>query len=214
MARLVINNVSSSDTVVFDKTGETTRKIEVAAGATVTTDGLTVDEIENLKTPLLELETAGTITFFMSEEPSGDARFESLSAPGMVMRELTQTVDADDLTAAAAEQSIAITGFPANSFPMAAAIELDLGFDGGALSALVASIGDAAALGELCTSQNVFSGQTAGMKSTAGDNAGEFVFETAYSPVVYVSGTGANVNAAVNGSMIAHVWYMTPTLAS
>lgn len=207
MPRLVITNVTSSATGVFDPTGLSDTKIAVPANSTVTTD-VTSRVLENLATQLSALTTSSVITWRVDDDPDVNDSLEALGPRAMPLKVLQQTVTTADLTASATAQNVALTGFPADSVPVMAVVELNTVFAGGAASNAVVSVGDAADPDEYCTDQAMLSGL--GMKSAPGVSSGEYVFETAYVPVARVTTTGADVDTLTSGSMVVHLYYLTP----
>lgn len=128
----------------------------------------------------------------------------SISKSGEI-KELTQTIGHADLTAAATNEEIAVTGFPANAILIAGFIELDTDFSGGSVSALTASIGDTANADELAAAVNVFTGAGAGLK--AGVPTAHVGFVPAYAPVVDFTATADNVVNLDAGSCVVHLFY-------
>ena len=123
---------------------------------------------------------------------------------------LKVTLTTADLTTVGVNQEVAIPGFPANSMPVAAWIELDTDFSGGGASAVTASIGDTGDTVELTGALNVFTGAGAGLKAGGGTYA-PYTFEAAYVPVCSVT-SDVNVSALTAGSMVVNIMYFTPVL--
>lgn len=212
MPILVVTNASSAPTVVYDPTGITAFKLDVAAGVTETVT-LTSLELQCSGPILTELVADAVISYRVQDDPDVADNVEPLGAAGMELKVLNQVITFASLTDADTSQNIAIAGFPARSFPIAAGIELVAAFDGGTASGVTASVGDAGAATELCTAIEMITGTGVGViYSVAGANAGEFVFEAAYSPICQVVSTGDDLDTFTAGEFVVHLWYMTPAL--
>lgn len=133
---------------------------------------------------------------------------------GLTLGRFVAKVTHADLDAAATSDTVALTdittgaGFPANAIPLAAHVELDTEFSGGAVSAITVAVGDAADADELFTATSVFTGATAGMKSAAGAAVGKFAHESAYSPILTAALTGGNAADLTAGSLYVIIQYV------
>lgn len=131
----------------------------------------------------------------------------------------TQRIQHSDLTAAAHSESIAITGFPADSFPLGVIIELDTAFSGGLSSSAAVEIGDAGNTDEWMAATSVFAGVAAGLYTDGGAGAvaaGRLLmmwFEDAYTPVATVT-ADVDVVDLDAGDLYVHWWALTPTAAT
>lgn len=124
---------------------------------------------------------------------------------------ISQVITVADLTAEAAAENIAITGFPAKAMKIAAWIELKEVFAGGSAESATVQIGDAGDPDELMVATSVFTGVSPAILGGQGAAKG-WSFEAAYAPVARftVTGSGINVDDLTTGSLIAHVLCFVP----
>lgn len=213
MSRLTVKNLSTSDAVVSDGTGETDLTIIVPAGTTVNEDGLDTQTLENLESQLTQLETAGTIAYRIEEDPAADLRFDRLGANTLPIREKLYKLEYTDLTAANTEQEFVITGVPNPHFVMSAAVQLQTDFAGGGASDLQATVTLGSGLGgtEVCGGVTIMSGT--GVKFAAPFSSVSWTWSSADVPIVKVDSPGlaSNVNVCTSGELVIHYWYVTPT---
>lgn len=124
---------------------------------------------------------------------------------------ISQRITAADLTAEAAAENIAISGFPAKALKIAAWVELETVFAGGDAESATVQIGDAGDPDELMVATSVFTGVDPGVLGGQGAAKG-WSFEADYSPVARftVTGSGINVDDLTGGSLIAYVLCFVP----
>jgi len=126
-----------------------------------------------------------------------------------MVRKLTHRVQHSDLTDADGEEDEAIAGFPANSCPLYALVEVDTAFSGGTSTAVTVSVGDVAAATEVMAAITVFTGASGFGQGAAGANAGNCVFEAAYSPIARFTCTTDTCLALTAGDAYIHLYYLT-----
>jgi hypothetical protein len=138
---------------------------------------------------------------------------KALLAPGMVGAEsrvwsVSKTVTHADLTAAATSESISFgRDIPAGSMVLAAYFALTTEFSGGAVSACVVDLGDAGDDDRWIDAENIFTSSGTGVRRLfANDPPGlkgkgiDFL-QSAASPLIKVTTTGANVSVLDAGSI-------------
>jgi len=164
--------------------------------------------------PTMTLAASQAITF------GGDVTFNGATSISgeTTLKDFVATVDYTDCTESDTSQDIDISsGFPTNVVIYGAMIELDNVFSDtptGTISAVTASIGDAGGAAELMTATDVFTGAPLGWKTAPGTAAEGFLFEAAYSPIVQINTTSANVDTLTEGSLEAHIFYFVPELST
>ena len=119
-----------------------------------------------------------------------------------------QTLTHADFTAAAQNETVALTGFPAGVDVTSGRITLNTEMSGGGVSSCVAEVGDAADIKGLMEGTDVFTGAGTGHKEMDGTEAGRHT-EAAFTPTLTLTvDAGHNVAGLTAGSIDVIITWM------
>ena len=209
MPRLRITNITAeTDSGIVDTSGQSSFRLTIPADSTVSAS-VTQDVLERLASQLDGLEDAGIITYYVDADPAVDARIQS-PTPGLQMREVKRTFTAAQLASlTGSSEAVALTGFPANACPVWAAVEINDLVSGIGVTSVTATVGDAGDADEIMATVEAYNAAADSWLSIPGVSAGEYVFESAYAPIVTLVSNVAFTNVTV-GELVVHLYYMAP----
>ena len=212
MPRLTVNNTSVWATAIHDTSGYTGFKRDIAASGSLIVD-IDSELLERLSPQLDALVSRSIVNYSVADDPTKIDILEALGpARGLAVEEYTKVVDTTDLSAAGLTEAVSLTGFPTDVFVIGSSVELDAVFSGPSVTACTVEIGDTGTPSELVTSQDIFTGASLGLKQAPGALPGTWTLEASYAPEALVTTVDANVDQLDAGSMVIHIWYVTPAL--